>query len=428
MPESIVEPPYVGAPAMQRHTCRSPNAIVHRACIVLAVLVLGLVHQSAHAADAGRTLEGTVALGGSVKETIRGDPEGINDYEGDYKVTITYKIKVDGTGKFVPDDSTVTFHDPKYDFTTKEIKLKNIKGDPAAGTVDSFEFDVTDWDNAPKAGAVNNGFKGSVTVNKGDRTKGKGTIKASYKIGDRVVDYVFDSDVKAPDKPRKRRRGRHPVAETNIEDDESLDYDALSRMLSILADTIVKTPSASDPILGAALNFPIFEFDGFSQDGKLAIFWPAVSDMFTITSGGDVYAQSRIPVLYYDMHRDFFYATLREMTFAGMAPSSPFYDPDLSSTPSEFLDSLDRFLSPLSPDFNPSLNLYLTIFPDTNYNLLTDSFELSAKTGGIDLHFPARSAPEPSSLAILLAGWAVLAAAAWRRVRKDNLKLLVPAA
>lgn len=155
------------------------------------------------------------------------------------------------------------------------------------------------------------------------------------------------------------------------------------------------------------MNFADFQFTGLTTDGTLAIFWPDSDAFFTMTKDGEIFEQSDLPVLYYLTAENLFYASLSDTTLAGMSPSSPFFNPDLSSIPSPFLSSVDSLLNPSSPDFDPLANFYLTISPDVNFIALTDSFTKSGSTGATDMHFVA-SVPEPSTLAMLFSGLAGL--------------------
>jgi hypothetical protein len=337
-----------------------------------------------------------------------------NDYNNkNTKVVVRYNIVVKmnpTTGKKEWDlaNSTATFENEfptaaGTPFVTDPIPITDIKGDPEAGEVVSFTVHSDKkWD--PDRPEESNGLSGTVDV-----TRKRATLRSSYTSGGAdptITSYTFATNDKKPGKPKKDPRTGQPFAlKTRISENDSIDYDAITGTLSVQNDTVIHTPFANDPLLGAAVTFPAFQFTGFTTDEQLAIFWPVDDSLFTMMQGGDVYVQASVNALFYLAADNVFFTALGDLTLAGMSPSSPFYNPDLPNLSSPFLTSLDSLLNPLSSVFAPLADFYLTITPDLNLVTFTDSFTKSGSTGADDLHFVAdRPVPEPSTWLLLATG------------------------
>jgi len=218
----------------------------------------------------------------------------------------------------------------------------------------------------------------------------------------------------APKKPGKTEQlpGQPPFpGPAKSQGGHTIVFDSPTGTLTIQGDSIIETPVAFDPILGAAVNFPDFMFMGFTLDGVLGVFSPINYASLTVTNGSDNYERADMPFLFYDIPDNIFYGSLIDITLAGVAPSSPFYDPTLANISSPFLNSLDVVLNPSSPGFDPAANLYFTITPDTNFFMLTNGFTLSGGSSFENLEFPAAPAgpvPEPSSLVLVTTGAVVM--------------------
>jgi hypothetical protein len=171
------------------------------------------------------------------------------------------------------------------------------------------------------------------------------------------------------------------------------------RRLSALFDCSLRTM-----FLTASPTSWDFHFTGFTSNGSLAIFWPSNNESFTMTKGPNAFERSDIPVLYYDVPDNLFYAALSDLTLAGMPTNSPFYNPNLSTVSSPFSNSLESLLDPASLTFDPPGNLFVTIQPDTNFDTVTSGFATSGESDAGDAQFVADT-PEPSSLTLLLWFW-----------------------
>lgn len=333
-----------------------------------------------------------------------------NDYNTkNTTVTVRYTIKIKtdpNTGEKVFDleNSTAIFENEfnKRNYVTTPIPITDIKGDPNTGMVNSFKVKSDKaWD--PQRPQQSNGLSGWIDVK-----KKKGNLKSSYKSrgsNPTITSYTFATTDKKPAKAKKDKRTKKPFAvDTRISNDESISYNATTRMLSIHNDRIISTPIVTDPILEASVNFPDFQFTGFTSNKELGIFWSDNDSLLTITDNENIYVQSDIPILYYLVNDNLFYTALSDITLAGMSPSSLFYNPELSSISSPFLNSVDTVLNPSSSDFDLLADFYVTINPDLNFTTLTDNFTESGETGGDDSHFLARPVPvsEPTSIFSLL--------------------------
>jgi PEP-CTERM motif len=365
---------------------------------VRTILVLGIVLGLAGPAYCDKTQ--SVQIKGCAVGTSIG-PEGEGDkYDGMYTVTVVVNIKtkiVDGKTVFDTQNMTVTLRNtsPLGNSGATDIPVTDVQGDPKNQTVTSVTFKGTDWDTGGQGKAT--GIEGKVDMK--NRT---GTIEASNESLDKTstASYTFSNNPnwQKPAAPKSQ------TADTSIPKTKSLDYDAKTGLLSIHGDSITKTSAAKDPVLGAGVSFPTFRFVGFNHDMTQAIFWHTDQTPYTIVKGDQVYERSNIPFLSFSLVDHTFYAPLSDTTLAGVAPTSPFYDPTLPNISSPFLNSLDDILNPSSPSFDSQSDHYLTITPDANFLALTDNFTSSASTGGFDAEFAARGVPEPSTLVLFAVG------------------------
>jgi hypothetical protein len=397
---------------------RSTRALIACRVGILALLALDLTSQPALAAD--------VVVKGSYHTTKKeGD---FTDYNAETaEVTASYTVAtkvVDGRKVFDYANSFVIFKHKfgNIDFETVKIPITEAAGNPDTGAVTSFKFSGTNWDpDYPSDGeqdVKNDGISGEVNV-----TNKTANITSKYKDSDsKVAHYTFATEDEKPGKPQSNPGTGKPIkVDTSISPSESIDFDAASGTLSITDDIIVGTPDPSDPILGANVTFSDYLFTGFTTDGTLAIFWPlSGTGAITVSKGSDIFERAELPVLFYDSAEDLFYGTLFGYTFAGMSPSSPFYDPTLSTIQSPHLNSLASMLDPSSPFYDASSRLYWTISPDGNLAALTNGFTTSFSVGGSDLEFLA--VPEPTAVAMLLVGLAGVGALRVRSRRPGRYK------
>lgn len=388
------------------------NVVFRAVAICFLAWAQALASRPANATD--------VVLPGSYHTTV--DKQGIaaaNNYnDPNASVTVHYNIviKVDpATQKKVFDlaNSTVSFEYlfNKTPFKTVNVPITSVTGDATTGAVTSFKFAGTQWD--PNRPAQNNGISGEVNV-----TGKTGTIKSGYTSGGRnptLTSYTFATQNEKPAAPKvDGKTGKPFSAGSSIPADKSIGFDATTGLLSIKGDSVTSTPAQSDPILGASVSLADYQFTGITSDGALAAFWPTGADALTVSNG---YLGSEMPVLFYDVPDNLFYAALSDLTLAGVSASSPFYNPRLSSVSSPFLASLDDVLNPLSPQYDPSASLFTTIEPTADFNRLTAGFTQTASSGATDAMFVADPIPEPPTVAILGAGLAGLVLLRRRRTR-----------
>jgi hypothetical protein len=189
-------------------------------------------------------------------------------------------------------------------------------------------------------------------------------------------------------------------------------------MLSISGDTIVGAPNPLDPILGASVSFSDYQFTGFTTNGKLAIFWATnPGGLIGVTKGTDALEKGDLPVLFYDVADNLFFASPLNYRLAGMPTGSPFFDPTLASVSSPFLNSLEDVLDPASSDFDANAHLFLTVSPSMNLDLATNDFTISGMSGAADSEFVS-GVPEPSTWVLMLTGLAGLGVVRYRASRR----------
>ena len=385
---------------------RTRAIIARSAVFLIAVLATGLASQPADATD--------LVLHGSYHTTVEQKGRvAANDYnDANAAVTVHYNIPVITNPQtmmkeFDLANATLTF---EYlfngaPFKTVNVPITDVRGNPETGEIISFEFKGTQWD--PQRPAQNNGISGVVDV------EGKtASIKSGYTSGGQmptITSYTFETQNEKPAPPKQDPKSKEPLATgSSVAPSQSIDFNATTGILSISGDTIVATPNPSDPILGATVNFSDYQFMGFTSDGALAIFWPTSNNgLLTIASGMNTFEQGDLPVLFYDVTDNLFYGSPLDFTLAGMPTSSPFYNPNLATISSPYLNGLEDVLDPASPDFDPNAHLFVTISPDTNLDTATNGFTASGDSAGTDSQFVADT-PEPSTLAILIAGLAGL--------------------
>lgn len=352
-----------------------------------------------------------------------------NDYNNENtKIEVTYDIKVridprTGEKTWDLENSTATFQNPfpeplnsNKPFVTEPIPVTEVKGDPKTGTVESFKVKSEKaWD--PFRRDQSNGLSGEVDV----KNK-KGNLKSSYTLGGTkptITSYTFETDDKKPGQvKRDPATGKPFAATTRMSPGDGLRFDAPTGTLSIVGDTIVETPTA-DIVLGANVDFPEFQFTGYTTDLALAVFWPKADTRFTVATAEGTLQVSEVPALFYVRDENLFYASLSGTRLAGMAIGSPFHDPSLPDVASPFLRGIDAFLDPDSVSFDPLAVLYVTIGPDLDFDALTEGFTKSAASGAVDLHFVGHPVSEPGTLALV--GLAAVGLASRRRSGKRSL-------
>jgi hypothetical protein len=391
-----------------------------RRALVLAALLVPV-------GPAAAQLTGTVVLDGQTVGSGSGPRDHSSTYSGADKVTVTYTIAtkvMNGKTVFDPANSKIVMKSAKWGWSTVDIPLTDVQGDPATGKITGLTFDAPKWYKNPPKDLVDKGIKGTVTID--DKGKASGTVTGAYEdsSGKTKSNYAFTTDPQRPGAPKggDLNGGKPFVATTQVDAGHSLDFDAATGILSIRGDTVVDTPLPNDPLLGAALSFPDFTFRGFNTPLGLAVFWAADDTPMTIAGGAGVLQRSSIPLLFYDVAQNLFYACLTGTAFAGVAPGSPFYDPSLATTPSPVLAALAGMLDPASASFDPSAGLFMTMTPDVDFAALTAGFTASAHAGAVDAHFVSdgyvlSSVPEPAPWALVGAGIVLLGGVVLRRRR-----------
>lgn len=373
-----------------------------------ALLGAGLLADPASAN--GDDVTGSLEMSGSSTgaATGAGAADHASNYDGDYKVTVEYtvatKIGPDGKKVFDLEKSRVKLTDDKYKWTTLDIPITEVTGDPETGKVKSIKYKGDKWyPDAEGDGIVDKGVEGSVEVDPEDPKKGEGSVRAAYDSGDgkRKYAYTFTSTPPEPAEPKEQK-----AAESKVESGKTLKFDAAAGLLTITDDTIVGAPDPGDPIIGADLDFPEFAFVGTSLDEATAVFWALGSDSFSISGAGGVFQTSDLPYLFYDLTENLFFGALFNTKIAGVPSTSIHYDPLLMAESSPFLTLVDNWLDPGSQAFEPDLYYYFTLAPDVPFYDLTAGFTVSGETGATDLHFVAagKPIPLPASLALLATG------------------------
>ena len=375
-------------------------------------------------------------LDGTVAGTGFGPLNHASNYDGDYTVTANYHLTLnnDGTVDYSPDKTYVVLVGVSKDHLTTQTTNKIPITRVALGghnKVTSFELEGDNWySNAARDGVGESWIKGNVNVDPRNPHKGTGSYEAGYINAGAtsfsnasVSNYTFTTDSTQQPGAAKNGRGGNSTpfeekVQSHINDSKSIDYDSTTRLLSILEDSIITTPSASDPLLGAKVTFPEFQFEGFTADGKIGIFWATDDRPYSVSEGDNIFEQAAIPILYYDTNSNLFYAPLDDNELAGMSPASPFFNSNLSGASSPFLNFIASILDPSSPDFDPNAIHYVTISPNSNYLALTNSFTTTGDIGGYDMEFAANPTPESSSLVLMGLGIAaILGVVCTRRCR-----------
>ena len=273
------------------------KTITQAHCALMMGILLGL----AGPACGDETAEGSVVLNGGAVGTGEGPRVDAPGYTDNYQVTATYTITLTSDGLIDP-SSTVTFtgvgsaKNGSLTQTTKPIPITSVDVDPKTKKVISFSFYGSDWYTGRGSGDLNGtSILGTITVDPKGKTNGTGWIYAAYvsKDGKTTSNYSFSTDTAIPSGTPKSQ-----PASSRIPSKKSIDYDAATGILSIHDDTVINTLDPSDPILGASVTYPEFQFEGFTADGSMAMFWPTDTTPYTMAANG-IYQQSAIPFLKY---------------------------------------------------------------------------------------------------------------------------------
>jgi hypothetical protein len=400
---------------MTRRLTRAPRALAFLPLLALLALLAP--------AGPARAQSGTLELDGETVGAGKGPRNHAEDYTSPDKVKITYTVAtkmVDGKKVFDPENSKIVMRSDKWKWSTVDIPLTEVQGDPEKGKITGFKFDAPTWYKDAPNGLVDKGIKGEVTIDA--KGKAEGSIEAKYedKTGKTKSGYTFTTVKPKPADPKSgtpKTEGKPFSAASAVGSASGLRYDAATGRLSIVDDAIVGTPSAGDPLLGAALSFPDFDLQGFNTALGLAVFWAAGDQTLTAAHGSSVHERSLLPALFYDTSENLFFGPLLGSVLGGLSASSPFYDPTLSSQSSPFLDAVASVLDPDSPDYDPFAAMYVTLTPSTDFGALTAGFTVSGQSGATNAHLVA-TVPEPAPLPLLAVGLTlagVVSGAALRR-------------
>lgn len=183
----------------------------------------------------------------------------------------------------------------------------------------------------------------------------------------------------------------------------SVSYNAAISTLSFADDFITDTGFSNDPLIGASVNLPDFKFDGFSLDGKFAVFTVTTDERFTLISGTDVFYTASIDSIFYNIEDNYFGSDLFDLGLAGVDTSSPFYDANLTSIISPFIQQFEELLNPSSPSYDPGFIPGFNFIPEQNFFALTSGFQVPASSGGPNSLGLFKVVPEPTSTLSLLA-------------------------
>ena len=348
-------------------------------------------------------IEGKATLDGETVGTGEGPNDHAHTYSGKEEIEVEYRIAVttkDGKPVFDPAGSTVVFRSKKWKFETPRIPITGITGDPAKRKIDRITFDGP-WYGL--GDVVDKGARGSVKFPKKAGGKYGARIVAKYESHDGKTRSTYTTTTE----PQKPSEPKQPPIKTKVDERRSLFFDASTRTLQIHDDYVVETPDPSDPLLGAAVHFGSYQFEGTNTALDLALFSSSDSRSLQVEGRDGMLHRADASLLFLDLARNLFYARTDDPLFCGVPPDSPFYDPELSSVASPFLAEAASLLDPGRPTFDADAGLLMTIHPDVDLGVATQGFTISAHTGATDYHFVS-SVPEPGSLAGTLAGLAML--------------------
>lgn len=362
------------------------NKLIPSAYFLL--LLLGLCQTQIGLADG--PLSGEVVLDGEITASGTGPDKDYGDhYNGRLKVTVTYKIVVsekDGKKQFDYSKSFVKMQDSRDGWSTLQIPITKVEGDPCNGTVKGFSVKGKWYTGAAEAGIVDEGLDGTITLDPKNPKKGQGTIISAYSFtneaGKTVLSYTFTAPAKKPASEPKNGK----QASSKPASGQSALYQADTGLLRFDYGRITDLPDPNDPLLNASLQLPDFQFRGFSADGRGAIFWPLDNLPLIIENRAKILQVQQLPVLYYSIDRNTFFGALHAESLEDAAEVRCPTIPELSLVNSTFLSGVTKDLSE-----DPNRVFWIRIEPEDDFMVLTEGFTGSAITNASMSEFVADS-------------------------------------
>lgn len=241
------------------------------------------------------------------------------------------------------------------------------------------------------------------------KERGKADPIKRYKVingtieGRAIKGFIIEEPRKAPKQGKEIRgtKGRSRGRTT---------YEPSSQRLSFSDDFMTDTGFSGDTLVGSEVVLPEFELLEINLELGEVLFERVDDDaLVMIRSSEGSFFEARNVMLSYDIENNEFFGTLFDITLADVDPNSPFFDANLASVNSPFLESIEGILDSESPDYWADGELYFTFTPDDNFKDATDLYTKAASTTGTNGFSVSEPVPEPTSLALLAFGGLMLA-------------------
>jgi hypothetical protein len=219
----------------------------------------------------------------------------------------------------------------------------------------------------------------------------------------------------SPKPPEKKKK---PISESADSAGKSVYYDAVSTSLSFFDDLITASGFINDPLIGAEVTPAPLELISVDEALSAALFRPIGPERFSIGLNGNSILQASIGQMRYDGIDNIFLADLFDITLAGVADDSPFFNPQFATFDSPWINHVSAILDPASTGYQEGGILHLSYRPQVDFWDATDAFSRSAHSE-ITNSIAVQLVPEPPLLA-LLAVWASLGFLSVRSIRLDK--------